>query len=311
MGGAHRQRHHRGGQQAQRRRLAAMHVAGHLAEDDVERPADRGSQRVGDARRVQVMDGLAGQRPGEFDGDRHAQRQRAQRHVEQQVHAGQRDAVQGDLGRVLFGQRKAPRPPERDQDDGADDDAVSGRALRAHFGKQRLGERGANAQRGHGADQRQGGKQGGGRGVLPGVQGGGGHGGGVKLKALGRCAKSKRAWVQPSRAWIHGGGVKHIQGQADHDGAQQALLHPQEPRIAPDPAADTRRAEREAAAIGQAQHLHRDAQHQHLDPHGPVVRRGALRQEGDHEQQHLRVQQIRHEALPEGVAGRMIALMPR
>ncbi|KAG1169266.1 hypothetical protein G6F35_017333 [Rhizopus arrhizus] len=111
------------------------------------------------------------------------------------------------------------------------------------------------------------------------------------------------AWVQPSRAWIHGGGVKHIQGQADHDGAQQALLHPQEPRIAPDPAADTRRAEREAAAIGQAQHLHRDAQHQHLDPHGPVVRRGELRQEGDHEQQHLRVQQIRHEALPEGVAG--------
>ncbi|KAG1385950.1 hypothetical protein G6F59_017107 [Rhizopus arrhizus] len=70
MGGAPRQRHHRGGQQAQRRRLAAMHVAGHLAEDDVERPADRGSQRVGDARRVQVMDGLAGGDPQHESGQR-------------------------------------------------------------------------------------------------------------------------------------------------------------------------------------------------------------------------------------------------
>ena len=78
-------------------------------------------------------------------------------------------------------------------------------------------------------------------------------------------------------------------------------LRAQEPGVAPHPAADARCAVGEAAAVGQAQDLHGDAQHQHLRPDRPLLGRGELRQEGDHEQQHLGIEQVGHEAPPEGV----------
>jgi hypothetical protein len=95
----------------------------------------------------------------EFDRHRNAERNRAQRHVEQQVHHPQGDAVAEDRTRIGPRGGPAPRPEYRQQHQRGEAHAQRAGALRTDHREQILGERGAHGQRRDRAEHGQDGEQ--------------------------------------------------------------------------------------------------------------------------------------------------------
>ena len=103
------------------------------------------------------------QRSAELDGHRNAERNRFQRQVEQHVHHAQRHAVARHHPPVMPRHAVPPRASEQDQHQGREQQPQCRGALRAHNGEDLLGQRGAQRQRRHRAQQPQDGLQGKGR----------------------------------------------------------------------------------------------------------------------------------------------------
>ena len=106
------------------------------------------------------------QRSAELDGHRNAERNRFQRQVEQHVHHAQRHAVTRHHPPVMARHAVPPRASEQDQHQGREQQPQCRGALRAHNGEDLLGQRGAQRQRRHRAQQPQDGLQGKGRGCV-------------------------------------------------------------------------------------------------------------------------------------------------
>ena len=103
------------------------------------------------------------QRSAELDGHRNAERNRFQRQVEEHVHHAQRHAVTRHHPPVMAWHAVPPRASEQDQHQGREQQPQCRGALRAHDGEDLLGQRGAQRQRRHRAQQPQDGLQGKGR----------------------------------------------------------------------------------------------------------------------------------------------------
>ena len=103
------------------------------------------------------------QRSAELDGHRNAERNRFQRQVEQHVHHAQRHAVTRHHPPVMAWHAVPPRASEQDQHQGREQQPQCRGALRAHDREDLLGQRGAQRQRRHRAQQPQDGLQGKGR----------------------------------------------------------------------------------------------------------------------------------------------------
>ena len=182
--------HHQGGREHAHGRGHGPIAQGHtLAKHDVQRPANAGREGEEHAHRVQrrgrigprkgQQQGQAhngqrdpqpvagffggpdghGQRPGELDGDGHAEGDGLDRAVKQQVHHAQRDAIQAQRQRIGPDPLSAPGPEHGHEHEHGKHDAVSGGALGPQRRKQAFGERGAHRQGHQTAQQGQHGPQ--------------------------------------------------------------------------------------------------------------------------------------------------------
>lgn len=183
---AHRHHYQRRRAQPQRYRVPGVQMPCPLAKDDVHRPTGRRAQREHHPHRIQrramaqrqqqqqpdhraahpdKIDRPARgphrhrQRPAELDGHRDAEWNRAQRHVEQQVHHPQRDPVAQDRPGVGARGGPAPRPEHRQQHQRREPYAQRAGALRADQREQLLGKRGAHGQGGDRAEHGQDGNE--------------------------------------------------------------------------------------------------------------------------------------------------------
>ncbi|MCY1424882.1 hypothetical protein D9M71_406510 [compost metagenome] len=181
MGEADGHDEQRGDGDAERRALGAMIGAGALAVEDVQRPAHASPQREGGADRIDTGtqrperqqqpeaehresdpeevdraprgEQRHGQRPGELQRHADAQRNRAQGHVEHQVHPAEGDPVDDQrLPRPGF-DALAPRTQDRQQDHRGEQQAHGRGALRADGRKDTFGQRSATLDRDHGDQQ--------------------------------------------------------------------------------------------------------------------------------------------------------------